>query len=517
MRAGQLLLLLLTVLPAPLFAKNLEKQQVPLRAFLGADQIWALRGQPVLGPEVGPVVDRLLQPLQEPGLPCHVGDLSILAEALEVQVLCGGSTQKWPVNLRPDGHFSLDADPHATPAMVELHDKLLAILNAHSQEIPFQNQTLGDQHKLQPPLQMWQLASRALLEGNLPNAATATDLALAAGPDALSDLNRFDAAILATAAGRNQKVRPWLKDWLKGKADDPLTLAAKVLAGQDKTALKSAAKLQGDVRPVARALVAMGRYANALKLLGNQLAQQENVDALRLAIGLADLTQEHTLFRQFARQLCALRPDDLLGWLNIVYADLRLNDWDDGLRALLKIPEKLANSPEVLLLLAMLADPLLDPLAPPPEVTPTQAPGWFEVAPSLKSPQVVLLSALVAGWQGGVDVAQKQLASLNTQPPSPVVLALHAETLLAQGQAAQARVDVEKAKLLAPDEPIVLMAALEVALQTGERAEEMKQAVVTAESRMNRPGKDLRLAWIQAATQLHTWGLTPPQRWPRRR
>ncbi len=466
-------LLILLLLPSLAFAKTKAKPEAPqlspLRPFVGADLVWALNGEPVLGPEAGPVIDAQVSQPADLGMGCKIGDLSLHARSVDVQVVCADGPHTATAELGKGQPFAVALWQGAGESFAPLRDALTRRFNDHADKIPFASSRVaqGEVAQVPPELAPWQAASVALLAYDLPNAATAVQAGLAKGPNALGTTsnNRLKAAAILTAVLRAQhkdwkiKVKPFIAPFLK-LADAPtLQLAAQVLAGKPQPVAEQAARCfdHGDfcnIYPLVDALVAVGRAAEAAQLLGQMAAPalarggqvadpsgqrheavadghfEPTIDFLRLTLGVAELAGDQQLYQKVAIRLTQLEPNNALGWENLVAAYTQAKDYRAALQTLLQVQVRLAATPALLTQVSALVDAMWDQSTA--ETLPAEQRA--ELVALANPPQTAarqLLLILADGWDGKIEGMDARLAAL---PQQPHVIAWRACLALAENR-----------------------------------------------------------------------------------
>ncbi len=527
------LALLLLLMPALTLAKPKAKPPAPIlspiRSFAGADLVWSLHGERVLGPESAAVIERLVSQPAALGNGCTIGDLTLKARTVEVQVKCADGPHLALAKLTQGLPFAVELWSGAGDAYAGLGDELAQRFNAHAAEIPFGTAHVAadDAGKVAAELAPWIAASTALLAQDLANAATAVEDGIAQGPAALATTtdNRLKAAAILTAVLRAQgkdwkvKVKPFVAASLKG-APVAEELAARVLLGKAPDAVHAALACAAeavpcDNAPVVDALIAVGRAGDAAEVLAPRAAKPDApLETLRLTLGVAELAGNQPLYQQLATRFTQLRPDDLLGWDNLVAAYLRAGDARAALQTLLQVPGKVADAPELLVQVGALVDALWD-FGTPEALPLEQRAALLALAQPPQSATRQLLLALADGWAGKLEGLDARLAAL---PAQPHVAAWRACLALAEHRLDDAHKLLDPLQGEALTEPLVLAAQLEMALQDPEatdvRIAELRKAWLLAEVRHGRLGRSARSQRWDVELELRTWGLEPPVRWP---
>ena len=482
-----------------------------VRPFSGADLVWLMRGPAVLAPESGPAIEAALNHPPELTPQCRVGDLKLDATSVTIEVHCGAET--WPLlaRLLPEtSRLVAGFQQPVAESLLPLRDEVQRRLDAHMAAIPLGHTGAHVADSATPALRLWQLSAVALLAGNLPAAATATEAAIALGPTGLTPTHRLDAAILAATLGRSAAVRPWLSVPAGTDAENGEAMAVRALLGKRREVLRLAERCVApedrpacDPRPLIRALVAQGAFAEAAHLLKVRIEHREPaVDDVRLAIGVADLAADVTATETWAALLTRLRADDPVGWMAAAEAKIRRGDLNGALAWLLRAPDAVADPAAETV--ADLADRLLDPL-----VAAQGRPQPAERSSRLGK----LLSAIVAGWRGDPRGALRELEVYPAAAPA-AVCALRALALTDLHDLAGARAALGLAVAHVPPTARTAEAALELAWASGQPADDALQAYVAAQQRLGGPLSEHHIARAECAAQLRQWGLTPPPRWP---
>lgn len=526
------LTLILLLLPTLAYAKAKAKQEAPqlspIRPFVGADLVWSLNGDAVMGPDAAPVVDKFVSQPADLGAGCSVGDMKLSARAVEITVTCADGKHVAQALLGKGQPFAIELWSGAAETLAPVRDELTRRFNSRAAEIPLTASRLIDKDpQVTPDLAPWQAASQALIAADLSAAGTAVDEGVTRGVAGLASApgNQLKAATILTAVLRGQgkdwksKVKAFAAPLVKDE-DLATRTAAQVLMGKGQDAVAvitacRAAETPCAFAPVVDALVAVGRAGEAATLLAKLAeAADAQLDVVRLAVGVAELAGNHALYLQLATQLTQRWPDNVLGWDNLVTAHLRLADARAALLALLRLPTDIAALPAMLGQLSALTDALWDSAAPE-ALTAEQRAELLAAAQPAKTATQQLLLALADGWNGKVDGLDARLAAL---PPQPHIVALRAAVALAEDRTADSHKLLDPLTGEALQEPQVLAALLETALQdpetTDARLAELRKAWLDASTRLGRLGRDARLRRWTVAMELRTWGLQPPVRWP---
>ena len=533
---------------APVPSKTVAARSgvTPLRPFVGADLVWAVQGDAVLGPQSASAVEKFLS--GPPDLPagCALGDISLHPTTIDMGVRCkDGQKVVVATLLAQPTRLNLELWAEAPETYEPLRAELTHRLNDHIDEIPLEHARLSAAPggaAVPEPQAAWLRVASALQANDLPAAQTAVTAAVAVGPGALPAQNRLDAAILWMGAHRAQggtveSLRKPLQSWLaplqKPGTPDATLLAARVLLGQGGDvvgrsvvcAAPLAEQTPCDVLPIVRALVAVGRAKDAAAVQAAHVkgAQAQgappHVEDVRLATGLAEWADDSAVFQEMAQAWLKLRPEDGLAWLSLSLALTRAEKWDAALHTLLEMPTNVAPMPEMLESTLTLADVLWDPSQP---ASADVRAGLVAFADPPQTAARRLFLLLADGFHGrlsGLDAGLQTVgATVQGQPQAALLAALRARVALAAHRLGDARGLLAPLVAAHPDEPQVVCAWLDVLLQettTGDEAIALAQtACLNAENKRNRPGRNGRVERMLLAVQIHAWGLQPPLRWP---
>ncbi len=539
-------LLVLLLLPSIALAKSRDKPQAPalspVRPFVGADLVWSLDGEPVLGPDSGAAIDAAVSQPAEVGAGCKVGDLAVKSRSVDVQLTCADGPHVASAMLGKGQPFSVELWAGAGEAFTPVREELLRRFNGRADAIPLSSSRLaqGDAAQVPAELAPWYAASTALLATDLANAATAVEAGVARGPAALGAVsaNRLKAAAILVAVLRAQgkdwklKVKPFVAPLLKAGDAPMLELGAAVLAGKAPRVVDIGERCfeHGEfcnVFPVIDALVAVGRAPEAAQILGAMVAESlartqapadghfvPSIDFLRLTLGVAELAGNQPLYQKVALKLTQLEPNNNVGWENLVLAYLLAKDPRGALQTLLQVQVRLAATPTLLTQVSALVDALWDQ-GTPQALTAEQRADLVALADPPQTAARQLLRILADGWAGKTQDLEARLAAL---PQQPHVIAWRAGVAMAEHRLDDAHRLLDPLAGDALLEPQVLAAQLELVLQDPEGTEariaELRAAWHKAEVRLGRLGVDARSQHWDVVVQVRTWGLQPPVRWP---
>lgn len=512
----------------------------PVRPFSGADMVWAVQGEAVLGPESAPVVEGLLTGPPDLPMGCAMGDISLHPGSIEIGLRCkDGNKLVNATLLHAPRRFLVELWPGAPDAMEPLRDALAHRLNDHVADLPVQNSRLSTAPNAAPvpdPQAIWLRAATALLAHDLSAASTAVTAGVAAGPTQLSADNRLDAAILwmgqhraaglAASALRKQQAA-WLAPLLKGGPLEPVAMAARVLAGQGDDVLAKAHTCVApedrpgcDILPVVRALFAVGRAADAARLVAVRVRHHNpSGEEARLAMGLAEIGRDLPLFEQMAEMLVKMTPDEPQAWLSLALALREQQKYDAAMHTLLEIPVSVALTPEMLEQTMLLADVLWDPEGGASAATRA---GLVAFASPPNTAVRRLFLTLAHGFEGrlaGLDAELQAVGgAAQGTPPLALLSALRARVATAAGRLDDAHAILDGLVKLEPHEPYVQCAYFDLLLAdprtVAASVPSAFGACGAAESQAGRPGASQRLARLELLLQIYQWGLHPPAHWP---
>ena len=496
----------------------------PLRPFVGADLVWSMRGPAVLGPDSGSAIEAALTQPPELTRDCQLGDLSVRDDRVDIQLTCGAAKHTVVARLRPGtSPLGIEAIAGASEALAQAQTELQRRLDAGGARSPLQHPSVRDvagMPQRTSALEYWQQATRALLAADLSAAITATDLAIAQGPATLNAANRVDAAIVATALGRFARVQAWLGEVKKAAPEDADAMAVRTLLGKRKDVLALAQKCVApegrpacDIEPLIRALIAQQAWREAGQLLEVRINHRDPAaDDVRLALGMALLTEDKPAALKWSLLLTKLRPDDAGGWQSAARALEAKDDVAEALQLLLRAPEAVAKQTETLEQVVQLLDTLEDPLSPQALDATARRQMEAQVASSTTT-AAQLARAVLEGWRGDPRTAQ-HLAALPGAETEPVLLALRALALLGTPAQAQAELLVAKALQLGPNQPQAAEAQWQWTIVQDKPDDQALAAYERAVQAATNGRAVYRVRRAHVAADLRTWGLVPPPRWP---
>ncbi len=323
-----------------------------LEPYAGYDLVFSPQGEPVLGPDAAPSIERMFG--KRLGN-CDVGDIDLQPQTLAVKLSCEGIAQTWtlrtkkaaadrgPVAAATD-RFVIQApttpcDGACLAARPAIEAALVAQVTAGEQQIPWQRVRAKGTAQGESFESALQRCQALVATGDRPAAVEALNQALR-----LRDLGKcdaeslFDIALLAHEAHDQRhfdEARRRLDVALAAQAQPTqngfvrnaevlsgIAVAAAALAGDPTTTVdkaKSCLKTDHcDVLWSVRALAAMENFAQAGELLDlGPLRTDKTVprrEFLKLRFGLATAMADASTVQAVAQRMIALWPDDPEGY-----------------------------------------------------------------------------------------------------------------------------------------------------------------------------------------------------------